>query len=112
MTNWMRFWFAGWGKAEFDQSTAAFIEVKQRKNIDVYKQIFEKFSNVLSTDGVVVFHTGKNKSLNMGEKLSELAEGILRVEDLFIEPVDDLERHGLKDKGGTTEHQYIVMTKI
>jgi len=48
----------------------------------------------------------------MGEKLSELAEGILRVEDLFIEPVDDLERHGLKDKGGTTEHQYIVMTKI
>jgi tRNA G10 N-methylase Trm11 len=112
MTNWMRFWFAGWGKEEFDQSTAAFIEVKQRKNIDVYKQIFEKFSDVLSPDGVVVFHTGKNKSLNMGETLSELAKGILKVEDLFIEPVDDLERHGLKDKGGTTEHQYIVMTKI
>jgi len=36
---------------------------------------------------------------------------ILKVEDIFIEPVDEIEKHGLKDKGGTTEHQYIVLTK-
>lgn len=111
MTNWMRFWFAGWGKLDFQNSTSSFVEVKQKKDIDLYRVIFQKFASVLADDGVVVFHTGKNKTMNMAEVISERAEGILRVEDIFIEPVDDVEKHGLKDKGGTTEHQYIVMTK-
>lgn len=111
MTNWMRFWFAGWGKLDFQNSIGDFVEVKQKNNIDLYKVIFQKFANVLTDDGVVVFHTGKNKTLNMAEVLSEKARGILKVQDIFIEPVDDIEKHGLKDKGGTTEHQYIVMTK-
>jgi methylase of polypeptide subunit release factors len=111
MTNWMRFWFAGWGQYEFNESVKNFVEVKQKKNIDIYKDIFVNFSRVLKTDGVVVLHVGKNKTLDMGEALAKVAKDILKVEDIFIEPVDEIEKHGLKDKGGTTEHQYIVLTK-
>ena len=111
MTNWMRFWFAGWGKNDFQETTESFVEVKQKKNIDIYIEIFKKFSKVLADDGVIVFHTGKNQTLDMAKILASKAKGILNVEDIFIECVAEGEKHGLKDKGGTTEHQYIIMTK-
>jgi methylase of polypeptide subunit release factors len=111
MTNWMRFWFAGWGKDDFKKSTENFIEVKQKNDMGLYKIIFDKFAKVLSDDGVVVLHVGKNKTLDMGTALADLATGILKVEDLYIEAVGEMETHGIKDKGGTTEHQYLVLSK-
>lgn len=112
MTNWMRFWFAGWGKEDFQTAINDFVEVKQKKNIGVYKNIFEKFNNSLANDGIVLLHVGKNKSLNMGEVLMDIAKEYFKVEDLFIETSETFEKHGLKDKGGTTEHQYLLLSKL
>ena len=111
MTNWMRFWFSGWGLNEFNESTKDYIEVKQKKDISIYRKIFHKFSRVLKEDGVVVFHVGKNNKVNMAEQLSKYTEDSLKIYDIFIEDMSMSERHGIKDKGTTVEHQYMVLTK-
>lgn len=111
MTNWMRFWFAGWGREDFQNTVNNFVEVKQKKNIAVYDTIFKQFDRVLASDGIVLLHVGKNKSLNMGEVLADIAKDTFKVLDLFIEASDEFEKHGLKDKGGTIEHQYLLLQK-
>jgi methylase of polypeptide subunit release factors len=112
MTNWMRFWFAGWGKEDFQNAISDFVEVKQKKDINVYRDIFTKFNEVLVDDGIVLLHVGKNKSLNMGEALADIAKDYFEVCDLFVEDSEDFEKHGLKDKGGTTQHQYLLLRKL
>jgi methylase of polypeptide subunit release factors len=112
MTNWMRFWFAGWGKEDFQNAISDFVEVKQKKDINVYRDIFTKFNEVLADDGIVLLHVGKNKSLNMGEVLCDIAKDFFEVCDLFVEDSEEFEKHGLKDKGGTTQHQYLLLRKL
>ena len=108
MTNWMRFWFAGWNLKDFETAELDFIESKRNKDLKVYERIFLNFHKILSKNGLVVLHVGKNKAVDMGAVLKTLDIPDFKLLDHFIEDVTKTEKHGIKDKGGTVEHQYLV----
>lgn len=109
MTNWMRFWLAGWEKDDFENASQKFIEQKQIKSLDsVYTNIFKNLQPVMKKNGVVIFHVGKNKKTDMGKELSNIDFEGFQLYDRFIEDTSLLEMHGIKDKGSTVEHQYLV----
>jgi len=111
MTNWMRYWFCGWGKEEFEVQPRSFIEVLQKKNFNGYDYIFRMCQERLKEKGLAVFHLGYSKKCNMGEELIPFAEKYFTVEDLFTESVEHCEHHGISDKGGVKGHQYLVLQK-
>lgn len=112
MTNWMRFWFAGWGKADFDSAEIDFIESKRNKDLRIYIKIFENFSKLLGSGGVVALHVGKNRAVDMAATLKSFDFDSFKLVDHFIEDVSECEKHGIKDKGGTIEHQYLIYERL
>lgn len=112
MTNWMRFWFAGWGKEDFDLAAFNFIESKYNKDLKVYVKIFDNFSKLLREGGLVALHVGKNRAVDMGSILRSYNFTNFTLVDHFIEDVSQGERHGIKDKGGTVEHQYLIYQNL
>jgi hypothetical protein len=54
-------------------------------------------------------HLGLSDKLDMGKILLPIAEKHLKVVDLFNETVAHCEKHGIRDKGGIKEHQYLVL---
>ena len=112
MSNWMRFWFAGWERDTFDTEPARFIETLQKRSMQVYARVFESCRNVLAPNGVVVLHLGKSRKCDMGAALAGIAPSAgLKVEEVFSEDVGHCESHGVRDKGTVTAHQYLVMTR-
>jgi DNA modification methylase len=112
MTNWMRYWFCGWERADFDEQPKRFIESLQRESLSVYKKIFNKFRQNLNPNGVVVMHLGQSRKCDMATELAALAQDCFRIDAVFSEDVTHCEKHGVRDKGTVTAHQYIVLRAI
>jgi hypothetical protein len=111
MSNWMRFWFAGWERETFDAEPARFVETLQKQSLQVYSRIFAACRDALADGGVMVLHLGKSRKCDMGGELAVLApEAGFKVEDVFSEDVGHCESHGVRDKGTVTAHQYLVLT--
>ena len=111
MQNWMRLWMCGWEKEDFDFADERFLDVKQRKNFDLYKPFFEMANNVLSQGGKIILHLGKTDKIDMAEELSARAAPYFREVYRADESVADIEKHGVKDKGGTIAHQFLFLQK-
>lgn len=111
MTNWLRYWFCGWSKEDFDLKTKDFIEVKQKKSLEVYDVIFNNAHNALANDGIMVLHLGYSKKCDMANSLIPFANPYFKVEDLFVESTEHCEKHGIRDKGSVNHHQYLVLSK-
>ena len=105
----MRSWFLGWEKNDFDLNKVDFIGEKQKKNFDLYSNIYLQSKERLKNGGVLVFHLGKSKKKDMGVELAKLAKPYFNNIELFDEDVTLLEKHGIKDKGTVSSHQYLVM---
>jgi hypothetical protein len=112
MTNWMRFWFTGWDKPDFDAQPATFLERRQTKDLDVYKAFFEAARERCKPTGIVVLHLGQSRKCDMAAELSSRAEPWLKVRDVFTECVEHCESHGIRDKGTVHGHSYVVLTPI
>ena len=111
MTNWMRYWFCGWGKEEFSVEPKLFIEEKQKKSLAVYDAIFSKCADHLRLGGVAVFHLGHSDKCDMANELLPFAQKHLKVKDVFVETVEHCESHGVSDKGRVKGHQYLVLER-
>lgn len=111
MTNWMRFWFCGWVRSDYDTRANEFVESLQKKTFDVYRGIFEQFHARLKTGGVVVLHLGLSHKCDMATELTKQANGLFKVLDIATESVGHCESHGIRDKGTTTGHQYLILQK-
>jgi len=111
MTNWMRYWFYGWTRPDFDVESLSFVEVTQKKSLSVYKTIFKNFSENLKPNGLAVLHLGFSKKCDMAKELSHFADEHFSILDQFTESVDHCESHGIRDKGSVTGHQYLVLRK-
>lgn len=111
MTNWMRYWFSGWESEDFTAQTHSFIESKQKKNLDVYEDVMESICGRIVQGGLVVLHLGNNGKTNMGEQISNKTYANFCVVDFFDEDVAHNERHGVKDKGSTRSHQYVIFKR-
>lgn len=107
--NWMRLWFAGWDDAHFKTEPVNFVDELQKKDLSVYDNIFMQARERLTKGGVFVLHLGKNSKCDMAKELAERAVRWFRVYDIFEENVEDAESHGIKDRGSTTRHQYLIL---
>ncbi len=109
MTNWMRFWFCGWERADFDVQPACFLEQQQKQSLNIYRTLFSIAQTRLKKGGLFVLHLGASRKCDMGKELSAIGAESFEVVDCFNEDVQHCESHGVTDKGTVTGHQYLVL---
>lgn len=109
MTNWMRFWFVGWEREDFDRQPREFVETLQKQSLDIYMAIFEAARERIADSGLFVLHLGQSPKCNMGMELAKRVDPWFTVEDQFTEGVDHCESHGIRDKGTVHGHTYLVL---
>jgi cyclopropane fatty-acyl-phospholipid synthase-like methyltransferase len=107
----MRLWCTGWEVEDFKKADLDFLEAKQKKSMDVYYDFFSMCYNVLKPGGKVVLHLGNSKVCNMADELEIRARDKFEVVYKGSENVETIEKHGIKDKGATFEHQYLFLEK-
>lgn len=107
--NWMRLWLAGWEENDFKRAHSA-LETPGDGVLGAYKEFVEFCYGALRPGGLAVLHTGKNKACDMGAMIVGLQSSFERV-SVAVESVSGGERHGIRDKGGTSEHQFVFMQK-
>lgn len=112
MTNWMRFWFVGWEREDFDTCTGVFMETRQKQNLDVYRSFFESSRERLRDKGLLVLHLGNSAKCDMGAELRKRVAPWFSVADVFTEGVEHCESHGVRDKGTVHGHTYLVLAAI
>jgi DNA modification methylase len=111
MQNWMRLWLCGWEAVDYKKAETLFLDQKQKKDFDVYQSFFEMCFSVLKPHGKVVLHLGKTDKVDMAEELSKRAAPYFTEVYRGSENVQEIEKHGIKDKGATVEHQYLFLIK-
>lgn len=109
--NWMRLWLCGWEPDDFKQAGDKFLDQKQNGNFDVYKEFFEMCFRNLKPKGMVILHLGKTKKFDMAKELYDRAEDNFDLIFSGDENVETIEKHGIKDKGATTNHQFLFLQK-
>mgnify|MGYP002607494556 FL=1 len=111
MQNWMRLWLCGWEPKDYKKADEKFLDKLQEKNFDLYYSFFEMCADVLNDNAKVILHLGKTKTTDMGAELSKRAGSWFDLVYLAGEDVRTIEKHGIKDKGVTVEHQYLFLQK-
>jgi len=111
MMNWMRLWLCGWETDDFKTADVKFIDKKQKKDFGVYSSFFEMCYNVLKPNGKVILHLGRTDKYDMAQELS--IQAIPFFDEVYrgSENVSEIEKHGIKDKGSTTDHQFLFLRK-
>lgn len=109
MTNWMRFWFVGWEREDFDIRASEFLETRQKQSLDVYHSFYAAARERLRAGGLLVLHLGNSAKCDMGTELSKRVAPWFSVADVFTEGVEHCESHGIRDKGTVHGHTYLVL---
>lgn len=107
--NWLRLWFAGWEPEDFDTKPSEFVDKRQKESFEVYERLIRQSRERLKSDGVLVFHLGKSDQCDMADEILKVAKPWFDDHDLLDESVVHLEKHGVEDKGSTTDHLYLVL---
>lgn len=111
LANWIRLWFCGWEKKDFNIEKEKFLETKQVKNIDIYAEYFEVCNHVLKKGGTLIMHLGVSKKANMGEMILPFSEKYFNLIGMFIEDVKEGEKFGIRDQGTVNGHQFMFLEK-
>lgn len=109
--NWMRLWLCGWEPEDFRIAGQRFLDQKQMANFDVYYSFFDMCFRNLKSDGIVILHLGKTKKVDMARELWQRAMDRFDLIYVGNECVTEIEKHGITDKGGTVEHQFLFLKK-
>jgi DNA modification methylase len=109
MTNWMRFWFVGWEREDFDIRASDFLETRQKQSLDVYHSFYAAAREHLCVGGLLIMHLGNSAKCDMGAELSKRVAPWFSVADVFTEGVEHCESHGIRDKGTVHGHTYLVL---
>ena len=112
MTNWMRYWFTGWERTDFDRSVADFFETRQRRTMDAYLPFFDQARASLKPGGHLVMHLGLSKKSGMAAELAARHGEGFEIVDTFYEGVEHCESHGVMDKGTVNGHSYLVLRRL
>lgn len=110
LANWIRLWFSGWERGDFDTEPLRFLDMKQKQSMKIYEALFRQARERMKTGGVLVLHLGKSVKCNMAEQLRELSRPWFKTLDIFEENVSHCELHGITDKGKVSEHQYLILS--
>lgn len=110
-SNWLRLWFVGWNREDFQNADRQFLEGQQKKDLDIYKYFFTICKDVLKSNGKLILHLGKSKKVDMAEELIARIPAELTYVYHGSEKVEMLEKHGIRDKGTTIEHQFLFLIR-
>lgn len=111
MQNWMRLWLCGWNSENFKEAEKIFLDSKQKKDFSIYESFFEMCYKVLKEDGKIILHLGKTPKIDMAEELQKYSSKYFDTVYIGTENVSNIEKHGIKDKGNTIEHQFMFLIK-
>jgi hypothetical protein len=109
LANWIRLWFSGWERGDFDTEPLRFLDMKQKQTMKIYESVFRQARERMKVGGVLVLHLGKSTKCNMAERLNEIAKPWFKTLDIFEENVSHCELHGITDKGKVSTHQYLIL---
>lgn len=109
--NWMRLWLCGWEPIDYKNADELFLDKKQQGNFDIYYSFFEMCNAVLKPNGKMILHLGKTAKCDMGIELQKRSSKWFDTVYFTGEDVTQIEKHGLKDKGATIEHEYLFLQK-
>jgi hypothetical protein len=109
LANWIRLWFSGWERGDFETEPLRFLDMKQKQSMHVYESVFRQARERMKVGGVLVLHLGKSTKCNMAERLNEIAKPWFKTLDIFEENVSHCESHGITDKGRVSAHQYLIL---
>lgn len=111
MQNWMRLWLCGWDKEQFKIAEKVFLDEKQKKDFSVYDSFFKMCSKVLKENGKVILHLGKTPKIDMAEEIQKYSKKYFDTVYVGSENVSNIEKHGVRDKGNTVEHEFLFLIK-
>lgn len=111
MQNWMRLWLCGWEEDNFKDAEKLFLDVKQKKDLSIYKDFFNICHKVLKENGKIILHLGKTPKVDMASELQKYSSDLFETVYVGSENVSNIEKHGIKDKGNTIEHQFLFLIK-
>jgi hypothetical protein len=106
--NWLRLWFMGWGESDFHVRSQGFLERQQVLSTEVYRDFFDVTRALLRRDGVLVIHVGSGDRGDLPGDLRRYAADAYRLAGEATEGVQDIEQHGIRDKGLTKNHHVLV----
>lgn len=109
--NWLRLWFMGWDESAFHERSRAFLERQQAVSTEVYQELFDVCRTLMRDDGLLVIHMGSGDRGDLLGDIRRLAVPAFRLAGEVAENVEDLEQHGVRDKGRTKAHHVLVFTR-
>lgn len=110
-SNWMRLWFAGWEPNDFKEQPVNFLEAQQRKSLAVYADFAQSMADALKPGGSLILHLGETKTLSMADEIMPLLAPDFDVAYIGRESVEEIENHGLKDRGATLAHTFLFAVR-
>lgn len=111
MQNWMRLWLCGWNNKDFKDAEKSFLDSKQKKDFSIYDSFFKMCYDVLKENGKVILHLGKTPKVDMAVELQKYSSQYFDTVYFGEENVSNIEKHGVRDKGNTVEHEYLFLIK-
>lgn len=111
MQNWMRLWLCGWNNNDFKTAEKVFLDEKQKKDFSVYDSFFKICHRVLKENGKVILHLGKTPKIDMALELQKYSDKYFDTVYVGTENVSNIEKHGVRDKGNTVEHEFLFLIK-
>jgi DNA modification methylase len=114
-SNWLRLWFCGSGSDNMTSEKEKFVDYQQERDFDnVYNRILNVYYDALKSQGLAIMHLGKTKKIDMLKRISTLIETDSRFEILGTaeESVTECNKHGIRDQGATTDHQFLFFCKV
>ncbi|MYA82162.1 MAG: SAM-dependent methyltransferase [Acidimicrobiales bacterium] len=106
-SNWLRLWFTGWDRHDFDTEPQRYIDVQQRSGMGPYRELARAMHAMLRPDGLFILHLGETARVNMAAAIRPEIDPWFEIAYTGRENVEDTETHGLRDKGATVAHWYL-----
>jgi SAM-dependent methyltransferase len=110
-SNWLRLWLCGWDPSDFKSSPLAYLESQQRLAFKPYEEFGAACARHLRPKGLLIMHLGETARMSMSREIMPYLEQNFAIIHLGRELVTDTESHGLRDKGATIAHEYLVAVR-
>lgn len=108
--NWLRLWFCGWGESDFHETSLGFLERQQTASRDCYSAFFATMHRLLKATGTLIMHVGSGGAKDLVGDLRKLGEKEFQLVGEVVENVQEIEQHGLPDKGLTSHHHLLFFS--
>lgn len=105
--NWLRLWFLGWGQDDFHHTSQGFLERQQVRSGYCYVEFFVSMNALLRERGLMIIHIGSGGTRDLAEELVAFSQETFELVGRVHENVEQIEKHGVRDKGRTTTHNFL-----